>query len=361
MTGDAVRHGGVDVEGRGASVGADIAEVLARLHVAVVIPAYQAQDTIAEVLRGLPSYVRTIIVVDDAAKDDTRAVVEAACREDSRIVPLSHETNRGVGGAMRTGYRAALERGAEVVVKVDADGQMDAAYLPHLVLPIALGQADYTKGNRFRRPRALASMPMVRLLGNAALSFMTKLSSGYWQLLDPTNGYTAISREALSALDLDRIDAGYFFESSMLMNLGLVRAVVADVAMPARYEGEVSHLSIPRSVLSFAGKHARCFFRRIIYRHLLLDFSAVSLLCAVSVPLLVFGVVFGIRSWMNSAIYGVPATAGTVMLAAFTTAGGLYGLVQAMIYDILSVPQRPLTMPRLGIVAMSDLVPRDTR
>ncbi len=327
-----------------------IEEALADLDIAVVVPTYQAQRTIEDVLRSIPSYVTRIIVVLDGCTDGTQAKVAAVAAEDARVLELSHDRNRGVGAAMRTGYRRALEEGADIVVKMDSDGQMDPAYLPQLLLPVALGTADYAKGNRFLRPDAIHRMPKVRLAGNAVLSLLAKLSSGYWQMLDPTNGYTAISREALAAIDLDRLDDGYFFESSMLAELGVSRAVAADVAIPSLYGEEESHLSITHSLLTFVPKHLRAFLRRILYRYLLMDFSAVSLLLAGSVPLLIFGVSFGIRSWVRSSLYDTPATAGTVMLAAFTTAGGLYGLVQAMIYDIMSTPDRPITMPRLGII-----------
>ena len=163
------------------------------------------------------------------------------------------------------------------------------------------------------------------------------------------------------ALDLERLDARYFFESSMLVELGLARAVVTDIAMPATYGEETSHLSISSSLLTFGVKHARCFARRMLHRHLLTDFSPVSLLLVFSLPLAAFGVAFGVRSWIDSTVYGTAATAGTVMLAAFTTAAGLYGLVQAMIYDIMSVPQRPLTLPRLGLVPLTDLAQRRRR
>ncbi len=324
------------------------------IHIAVVIPAYEAGQTVRDVLRSIPPCVRTIVVVADGCRDDTEKVVEAMSRSDHRIIPLAHEVNRGVGAAVRTGYRRALEEGAEILVKMDADGQMDPAHLPHLVFPIAAGLADYTKGNRFLRLDSVRRMPKLRLLGNAVLSFVSKLSSGYWHLLDPTNGYTAVSREALRAIDLDRVDDRYFFESSMLIELGLVRAVVADVPTPARYGDERSHLSALHSVFSFALKHSRHFVRRILYRYLLTDFSPVSLLLAVSLPLMGFGLMVGIRAWTYSSLYGTPATAGTVMVAAFTIAGGIYCLVQAMIYDILSTPQRPLTLPRIHVARAAD-------
>jgi len=339
-----------------AAPGTALEALLQGVRVVVVVPAYKAEATIGTVLEEIPRWVARVVVVVDGSPDRTTAVVQEIAQRDRRIVTIVREVNGGVGAAVRDGYAHALLLGAEVVVKMDSDGQMDPAYLPNLVLPIALGQADYTKGNRFRRPDALAEMPAVRLIGNAVLSLLTKLSSGYWQLLDPTNGYTAISREALTTLDLRKLDARYFFESSMLIELGLARAVVADVAMPSRYRGEASHLSLGHSAFSFAYKHVRHVLRRLVYRYLLTDFSAVSLLLALSLPLVGIGVGFGLWSWMDSALRGVPATAGTVMLAAFPAAGGAYCLVQAMVYDIMSTPQRPLTLPRLGLLRPAELL-----
>ncbi|HEY2773424.1 MAG TPA: glycosyltransferase family 2 protein [Candidatus Binatia bacterium] len=329
---------------------AQLEQALASLHIAVVVPAFQAERWIADTLRAVPPFVRSIVVVTDGCTDATAKAVDEVAAADHRVVRVDHATNRGVGAAVRSGYVRALADGAEIVAKMDADGQMDPTALASLVLPIALGRADYAKGNRFVHSREIRAMPAVRLFGNAALSLMTKLSTGYWTLLDPTNGYTAISREALSAIDLDQLDDRFFFESSMLTELSVVRAVAVDVAIPARYGAESSHLSVARSLFEFAAKHARAFTRRLWLRYLVLDFSAVSLLLAVGIPLTVFGVVFGVRSWVHSSVYDVPATAGTVMVAAFTTAAGLFGIVQAMIYDILSVPSVPLTPPRIGLV-----------
>lgn len=333
---------------------------LAGIRVAVVIPAYQAELTIRPVVEAIPAWIEAIVIVADGCRDATRAVVEDIQHQQRRVILVVHETNQGVGAAMRTGYGRALEEGADILVKMDSDGQMDPAYLPHLVLPLAAGVADYAKGNRFLHPDALRRMPLGRLFGNAVLSFASKLSSGYWNVLDPTNGYTGISREALAAIDLAHLDDGYFFESSMLNELALVRAVVTDVAMPARYGNEQSHLSVAWSVPAFARRHLRQFARRIVHRYLLTDFSPVSLLVAVSIPLLLFGLTVGAWSWMRSILHGVPATAGTVMLAALPVAAGAYGLVQAMVYDILAVPQRPLTPPRLRVHRLTDYARRGT-
>lgn len=185
------------------------------MNVAVVIPSYKVKDHILSVLNRIGPIVSRIYVVDDKCPQGTGKFVAEQCR-DPRVAVLFHDVNQGVGGAMITGYRRALADGAEVVVKLDGDGQMDPDLIPTFVSPIERGVADYTKGNRFYAIENLEGMPFVRIFGNTSLSFVNKLSSGYWNVMDPTNGYTAIHASALSALPLSKIEKRYFFESDML-------------------------------------------------------------------------------------------------------------------------------------------------
>ena len=201
--------------------------------VAVVIPCYRVRRYILDVIRGIGPDVSAIFVVDDACPEQTAALIRQECT-DGRVKVLTHAENQGVGGAMITGYKAALADGADVVVKIDGDGQMDPALIPRLIQPIVGGDADYTKGNRFYDLAFLRAMPKARLFGNAMLSFVNKMASGYWDIMDPTNGYSAIHRTALATLPLEKLDRGYFFESDMLFRLYTIRAVVRDVPMPAR-------------------------------------------------------------------------------------------------------------------------------
>jgi glycosyltransferase involved in cell wall biosynthesis len=243
---------------------------------------------------------------------------------------------------MVTGYQAALAAGADVVIKVDGDGQMDPALIPRFIQPIADGIADYAKGNRFYRPESLHSMPLVRLVGNALLSFVAKASTGYWRVFDPTNGYTAIHATALRLIPLEKISRRYFFETDMLFRLGIVRAVVCDVPMDAVYAGEQSSLSPRRVTLSFVKGHAINFMKRFVYTYLLRDFSVASVLVLAGLPLMVGGILFGLLHWMQSIQTGVPASSGTVMLAALPTVVGFQALLAALSYDISSVPTLPL-------------------
>ena len=183
--------------------------------VAVVIPSYKVTRHILGVIAGIGPEITRIYVVDDKCPDNSGDFVSANCR-DPRVTVVRHEQNQGVGGAVMSGYRAAIADGASVIVKVDGDGQMDGALIPAFIAPILAGEADYTKGNRFFNLEQIGSMPPMRLFGNAMLSLLTKLSSGYWDLFDPTNGFTAIHADAARFLPFDKISKRYFFESDML-------------------------------------------------------------------------------------------------------------------------------------------------
>ncbi len=310
--------------------------------IAVVIPSYRVKTHILGVLEAIGPECGAIYVVDDACPDATGAYVRERCR-DPRVRVLAHEHNQGVGGATLTGYRAAIAEGARVIVKIDGDGQMDAALIPRLVQPISDGEADYVKGNRFFDLEGLKSMPWARLLGNSLLSFITKLSSGYWHVFDPTNGFTAIHRDVVLALPLDKISRRWFFESDLLFRLGILRAVVCDVPMPAHYPSGVQSSLRIRSVLAeFVGKHAINTVKRIFYNYYLRNFNIASLEILFGALGVAFGAVFGGLRWLEVERTGVPATAGTVMLAALPTVIGVQLLLAFMGYDLQNVPREAL-------------------
>lgn len=311
--------------------------------IAAVIPAYRVERDIETVLCGLPPYIRHAIVVDDASPDRTCELVAALSQQDPRIVLLRHEHNQGVGGAMVTGFRKALELGAQVVVKIDGDGQMDMSRLPDLLAPLILGRADYTKGNRFRDFVALRRMPLIRRVGNMGLAFLTKAATGYWNLFDPTNGFLAIRAEVLAQLPLDHIAPTYFFETSMLANLYLLGAVVQDVSMPARYEGEISSLLIHRVLFEFPPRLFATLLRRIVLRNFIYDFSMVSVYLLTGLPLLLFGLIFGLVKWIHYASLDVPAPTGTVILPTLCVLLGIQLLLSAIESDLRSVPRQPMT------------------
>jgi len=311
------------------------------MSVAVVIPCYRVRKHILAVIGAIGAEVETIYVVDDACPQQTGDFVAQECR-DPRVRVLAHKVNYGVGGAMITGYLQALRDGADVVVKLDGDGQMDPGHIPMLVKPIVQGMADYTKGNRFYYLEGVQQMPMVRLLGNAALSFIAKFSTGYWDIFDPTNGFTAVHAKVLERLPLEKIDRRYFFESDMLFRLNTIRAVVMDVPLSARYADEESNLKIFRSIPEFAFKHTRNVLKRIFYNYYLRDFSAMSLELLLGCMALFLGVSFGSLAWIKSVRTGVVATSGTVMLAALPTLVGIQLLLSFLAADSGNVPKIPL-------------------
>jgi dolichol-phosphate mannosyltransferase len=313
---------------------------LRRARVAVVIPCYRVEQHIAKVVRSIPPLVSTIVVVDDKSPD--RFVEKVLAVNDPRVVLVRHEINEGVGGAMITGYKECLHHGVDLVVKMDGDGQMDPAYVAALVRPLLLGRADYTKGNRWHDPQALAAMPGVRRLGNTGLSFLAKAASGYWRLFDPCNGYTAIRASVLGRLPLDQLSKNFFFETSMLVELNVLGAVIRDVPIPARYGDEKSTLSIRKVLWHFPLALAKAGLSRIWKRHFVRDFGPISLCLVWGSLLMGWGSCFGAWKWLRSILEGVPASAGTVMLSAMPFLMGFQLLLQAGLLEISAEPGLPL-------------------
>jgi glycosyltransferase involved in cell wall biosynthesis len=313
--------------------------------IVAVIPCYRVEREIQSVLQEVPSYIKHIVVVDDASPDSTRDLVTASAKIDSRILLMRHPANLGVGGAMITGYKKALELGAQIVVKIDGDGQMDVDHLPVLLKPLIEGKADYTKGNRFRDFKSLQQMPFIRRVGNMGLAFLAKAATGYWNMFDPTNGFNAIRSEVLAQLPLGKIDHTYYFETSMLANLYLIGAVVKDVPMPARYQGEVSSLLIHRILFEFPQKLFATFLRRLVLKNFIYDFSMATIYLLTGVPLLIFGLLFGIYKWIQYASIGIPAPTGTVMLPTLSVLLAIQLLLSTIEIDLRSVPTEPISGP----------------
>jgi glycosyltransferase involved in cell wall biosynthesis len=313
--------------------------------VVVVVPAYRVEREIGQVLEAIPASVQHIIVVDDGSPDETAEVVREVAQKDPRIRLIEHEVNQGVGGAMRSGYRKALELGADIVVKVDGDGQMPPGRISALVEPLLTGSADFSKGNRFREMGGLGRMPPLRRVGNAALGFLVRAATGYWDCFDPTNGFIAIRAELLEKLPMERLDRSYFFEISLLGYLYLLGAAVREIPFPARYAGERSSLSILKVLLTFPGKLLVLMVRRILLKYFVYDFSIASLYMLAGVPLMGFGAVFGTYNWVTFARLGVPAPTGTIMLATLPVILGFQLLLAAIGVDIQSVPKEPVCGP----------------
>ena len=327
-----------------------------RCRIGVVIPCYRVIAQVGDVIARVGPEVAVIYCVDDACPDSSGDWIEANVR-DPRVVVLRNAQNQGVGGAVMTGYRQAVEDGVDVIVKIDGDGQMDPALVTAFVTPILRGDADYTKGNRFWDLREIRQMPAIRRIGNLGLSFMAKASSGYWDVFDPTNGYTAIHAAVARRLPLDSISRRYFFETDMLFRLNTLRAVVVDVPMDALYGTEVSNLKVTKVFGEFLVKHLRNMWKRTIYNYFLRDFSIASLELLAGVAMLAFGFAFGIAHWWRSASLEQTTPVGTVMIATVAVVSGLQFLLAFIGYDISAVPKRalhPLLRRRSAKVAADD-------
>lgn len=313
----------------------------AQPRIAVVVPCYKVSAQIADVIDQIGDEVTRIYIVDDCCPDDSAGRVDIS-RFPNRVTVVRHARNMGVGAAVMSGYKKAIDDGMDIVVKIDGDGQMDPRILPNFVAPIIAGEADYTKGNRFFEVDGVRSMPKIRIFGNAVLSFLTKLSAGYWDIFDPTNGYTAIHSAVARRLPYDKISQGYFFESDILFRLNILRAVVVDVPMEAKYGDEVSNLKISRTIGDFLGKHIRNFIKRIFYNYYLRDMSLASFELPIGIAMIGFGCGFGIYHWERSVVLEQASSAGTVMLAALPIIVGLQLVLAFIGYDISAVPKEPI-------------------
>lgn len=320
--------------------------------IAVVIPSYRVTRHILDVIAGIGPEVTRIYVVDDKCPDGSGRLVKEKCR-DRRVVVIEHLENQGVGGAVMSGYKAAIDEGMEVIVKVDGDGQMDPALIPDFIAPILDGEADYTKGNRFFDLEQIRTMPSVRLFGNAVLSLMTKLSSGYWDLFDPTNGFTAIHADAARHLPFKRISRRYFFETDMLFRLNTINAKVIDIPMNASYGDEVSNLKISRIITEFLAKHTRNFFKRIFYNYYLRNMSLASIELPTGVSMVIGGITYGCWHWYLSMQAGMTTPAGTVMIAALPILMGVQLILAFLAYDIASVPRRAIHKKKVKLAEIN--------
>ncbi|MBE0637406.1 MAG: glycosyltransferase family 2 protein [Bacteroidales bacterium] len=306
---------------------------------AVVIPTYKAAAHLEDVIRGLPEMIDHIIVVDDKCPQNTGKIAVEMQKTDPRLVILFHEANQGVGGAVVTGYKKALELGCEIVVKMDSDDQMDPVYLPGLISPIVEGQAGYTKGNRFVDFKALRAMPGFRLFGNSVLSFLVKACSGYWNLMDPTNGYTAISSSSLQKINLDKLAKRFFFETDMLIRLNIQNTVIKDVPIPARYGSEQSTLSIRNTMVRFPFLLIKGLTKRFILKYLIYDFNMASVYILTGMPMLLWGIFYGLFKWIENTINHVATPTGTIMLSVLPLILGTQFVIAAINIDINSTPK----------------------
>jgi dolichol-phosphate mannosyltransferase len=306
--------------------------------IAVVIPAYRVASHIVSVITRVPSDVRHIIVVDDASPDQLQEAL--AKLSERRLIILRHDVNRGVGGAMKTGFLKALDLGADIVVKVDGDGQMDPGLIPEFVQPIVCGDADFTKGNRFYDLPYIRRMPIVRRIGNLGLSFLVKAASGYWHAFDPTNGYVALRSEVLRRVNGDRLADRYFFEISLLCEAYFAKAVLQDIPMKPVYSDETSSLNPMTTLGEFVPRLIARSLYRMLLNYFMRDFNVVSLFLLTGFPSLAFGVIWSVYHWIQSERSQILASTGTVMVGMLPIVLGFQLLLQAIVLDVGNEPKR---------------------
>jgi len=308
--------------------------------ISVVIPCYNVSAHIEEVIRNLPDTITWIIAVNDCSKDDTEAILLRLKQENEKIIYIRHDENQGVGGAMMSGYKRSLKLNADITIKMDGDGQMDAAYIPALIKPLVEDKADFTKGNRFRDLKALRAMPISRRIGNMGLSFIIKAASGYWNVFDPTNGYTAIRNDSLKIIDFDSLHKRYFFETSMINELYYANAVIMDIPMKARYGDEISGLSRTKTLFEFPPKLFVAFLKRIILKYFLYDFNIASIYLICGIPMFVYGIIFGLANYYKYINSHLAAPTGTIMIPTLLIILGFQLLLSAVSFDITNYPKR---------------------
>lgn len=303
--------------------------------IAALVPAFNEERFIGSVVSTMPEFVDVIIVVDDASTDGTAAAARAA--GDPRVTLITHERNGGLGAALVTAHLRAIDENADISVVMAGDGQMPPAHLPDLLDPIVEGRAGFTKGNRFFGPESLRGMPRLRVFGNVVLTFLTKAATGYWNLVDPQNGYTAIARSVQTRIDWPTVARDYSFENDVIARLGMMRVRIIDVDIPALYGDEVSDIRLQAVVPDILRTLRRAFWRRFWYRHVLQSFSPIALFAFSGAVMLAWGVGFG--TWVAvSSVGDAVASTGTVMLAVLPFLMGFVLILAAWVLDILDAP-----------------------
>lgn len=306
----------------------------------VIIPCYNVSKHIEKVVNGLPNEIDYIITVNDCSTDETLSILENLSATNQKIHVINHSLNQGVGGAMISGYKKSLELNATITIKMDGDGQMDAANIKNLIQPLLEDKADFSKGNRFRDLKALQAMPAVRRIGNLGLSFLIKAASGYWNIFDPTNGFTAIKNETLSIINFNKLHKRYYFETSMIAELYFCNAVIADVPMQAIYGDEVSGLSSTKTLFEFPPKLLVTFLRRILLKYFLFDFNVGSLYLITGIPIFLYGFIFGLLKYEEYDKLGIGAPTGTVILPTLLIILGFQLLLAGLAFDVNNYPKK---------------------
>ena len=301
--------------------------------IGIVIPYYNDLKHIHTVIKKIPDFIDVTIIVDDKSSDSLPAF------KSEKIKIIKNIKNLGVGGATIAGFKKILEFNPFVVVKMDADDQMDPGYLPDLLDPIIDGKSEYSKGNRFFDLEALKRMPFIRRIGNLGLSFLTKIATGYWNNFDPSNGYFAIKASYLKKINLVLLHKRFFFETSLIAELYFHDVRIKDVPMRAIYKGEKSSLKVWKEFFRYPLKLSKIFIKRILLKYFIYDFNMASLYIVIGGPLFLFGTVYGLYIWISNAIKNVLTSTGTIMLVALAVILGFQLILQAIQIDMERSPK----------------------
>jgi dolichol-phosphate mannosyltransferase len=308
--------------------------------IAVIIPYYNASKHIVSVIQKIPDYISNIIIVNDKSPDILPiAEINQIVKENQKLDVIENKINLGVGGAIKNGFRLALEKNIDIVIKVDSDDQMDLNYIPELIQPILDKKAHVCKGNRFKKTKDLKKMPLVRRIGNLGISFLAKIATGYWNNFDPTNGFIAIKTNILKDIDFENLSDRYFFETSMLSEFYFNEVKVKDISMPAIYGEEESSMKVWKMPFIFSLNLFKLFIKRILKAYYLFDFNIGSIYLFFGLLLFGFGSIFGAIKWYHYDKIHELAPTGTIMVATISLILGFQLLLQFIQFDILKAPK----------------------
>jgi glycosyltransferase involved in cell wall biosynthesis len=310
--------------------------ILEGRRIIALVPSYNEAAHVGGVVATMPEYVDTIVVVDDCSADETSAA--ALEPGDPRVVLVRHDVNQGLGASLIDAHKRALELGGDIMVVMAGDGQMDPDYLPALLDPILHDGYDFSKGNRFFTTGSFQGMPWVRTFGNIVLTFLTKMATGYWDLFDPQNGYTAMTRRMSERIEWDAIARDYSFENDVLAALGLLRARVRDVDIPAVYGEEISDIKLHKTVPHLLRTLRRAFWRRFWLQYVVRSFSPVALFSLFGMLMLVWSLAFGV--WVVvQRVHGITPSTATVMIDVLPLQLGFMLVLAAFVLDIMNAPK----------------------
>lgn len=313
--------------------------------IAVVIPCFKVKAQIGRVIEKLPlNLINDVFVIDDCCPEESGKFVESLIKEKniSNVTIIKNKTNLGVGGATKIGFIEALKNNNDIAIKLDGDDQMDSKNIQKLIKPLTSENYDYAKGNRFFNLEDLKGMPTIRIFGNSVLALLCKLSTGYWNIFDPTNGYIAINLKVLKLLPLDKISNSYFFEIDLLFRLSTIKARVIDIPMTSIYKDEKSNLKIGKVIFEFSRKLFINFVKRIFYNYYLRNLTVASIELPLGLFMLIYGFIYGYSNFKLYDNLSEQTPLGIIMLTALLIILGTQFLLSFLHHDTNAYPKEPL-------------------